>query len=250
MKAKIATVITVISLFSATAFSQTSNEFKTKIVINAIASEDISKEAPLFILYPEGESLKILEESGAIPQLEKSLTKLGYSLVSRESDAAVYVRVDYKEAEPYSTSIEYENRPTLDYSNSASTTNYAAMLGGGRYQKLANPAKHREANNAEAILGPNGEIITLADQEDRATKIIRSDKQSLEATIYPIYFEVSAWTFDQDDTQSNPQQLWAVQASYNNLRDEETQPQLKDLSKSASRFFGKNLKKEKLVARK
>ncbi len=250
MIAKTATFLAALTFLCATAFSQVSNQFRTKIVINAIASENASTNAPAFVLYPEGESLKTLEESGAIPQLEKSLTRLGYSLVSNENDAAVYIRIDYTEAEPYSTDIEYENRPTLDYSNSASTANYAAMLGGGRYQTLANPSKHREQNNAEAILGPNGEIITLADQEDRATKVIKSDKQNIEATIYPIYFEVSAWAFDQDDNQAPPEQLWAVQASYNNLRDEETQPQLRDLSKSASRFFGKNLKKEKLVVRK
>lgn len=250
MKKNIPLIAASLCLVPLLAAAPVSKKFKTKIVVEAIAADDYTKNAPAFVIYPEGENRTLIEESGAIPKLERSLDKLGYSLVKNESDAAVFIRVAFEELEPYATDIEYRNRPRIDYSNSPSTANYAAMMQGGRYNKLANPRQNRDQNNAESILGPNGEIINLADQKDRETKIIQSEEKTLEATIYPIAFEVSAWMFDQDKKEAPPQQLWAVRASYNNLRDEETQPQLLDLSKTASRFLGKNLKKEKLVSRK
>lgn len=250
MKTTVTLISAALFLLAATATAQVANKFKTKIVVEAVAAENYPKSAPAFVIYPEGENLEILRQSEAIPPLEKALEKLGYSLVKEESQAAVFIRVAYSELEPYATDIQYRNRPTLDYSNSPSTANYAAMIGGGRYKQLANPTRNREQNNVEAILGPNGEPMNLADQEDRQTKIIKSKEETLSATIYPISLEVSAWKIDQDQLELSPEQLWAVRASYNNLRDEETQPQLFDLGKTVNRFLGKNLKKEKLVSRK
>ncbi|MDQ8186060.1 hypothetical protein [Pelagicoccus sp. SDUM812002] len=249
MKTKLVLLAAIATLSAGHAAAQVSKKFQTKIVIEAIAADGYVEDAPAFLLYPEGETLSVLKESGAIPKLESSIKKLGYSIVTQESEAAVFIRVAFNEFEPYATDIEYQNRPRLDYSNSPSTANYAAMMQGGRYNKLANPRQNRDQNNAESLLGPNGEIINLADQKDRETKIIPSEEETIEATIYPIALEVSAWMLDQDRKEAPPEQLWAVRASYNNLRDEETQPQLLDLSKSASRFLGKNLKKQKLVSR-
>ncbi|MBD5781851.1 hypothetical protein IEN85_20285 [Pelagicoccus sp. NFK12] len=240
----------ILCLAATLAAAPVSKRFQTKIVVNAIAADRYVTNAPAIVIYPEGEGLETLRESGAIEKLERSLKKMGYSLVEKESEAAVYIRVAFEEFEPYATDIEYRNRPQIDYSNSPSATNYAAIINGGRYKKLANPRQNREQNNAESILGPTGEIINLGEQKDRETQIIQAEEKTLAATIYPISLEVSAWVFDQDKRDAPPSQLWAVLAFYNNLRDEETQPQLLDLSETASRFLGKNLKKEKLVSRK
>lgn len=220
-------------------------QVRTKFAVQAMSEDSIEKGAPAFILYPEGESEETLKESGADQNIEKAVEKLGYTIVSKESEAAVFVRVQYTTHEPSEVEVDLKTRPKLDYSNSASTRNYAATMKGGRYTSLANPSKNRATNNATSILGPDGKIIDLGEQENYETKIIEGEEAVLEATIYPLTFQVSAWEF----TSETPKQLWAVQVNYNNLRDEEMQPQLRDISKAAAKFFGKNLRKEKYVSR-
>ncbi|MDQ8202264.1 hypothetical protein [Pelagicoccus sp. SDUM812003] len=221
---------------------------ETKVIVQSIAASSFAKDAPCYMVYPEGRALEILQESGAIDQLESSLRELGYTIVQRESEAAVYVRVRFSEFEPYATELDLNVRPRIDYSNASSTRNHAAMMKGGRYQELANPGRNRDRNMVGAILGPEGEIIDPSRMEPTEPKVIETEVEPFSATVYPITFEVSAWSLDGDS--ENPlRQDWAVLATYNNLRDEETQSQLRDLSEIATRFLGKNLKKEKLIHR-
>ncbi len=227
----------------------TPTTIKTKIVIESVAQEDFVDDAPCFIVYPEGEAYETLRDSGAIEKIEKSISKLGYTIVEKDSEAVVYIRVGYTQHEPYSKEIEVKQRGKIDYSNSASTTNYAATLGNGRYKQLANPTSQENTTDPATILGPNGEVIKVAEQDEKGTNVMQGSTTIMQTTIYPITFQVSAWTFSKDENGVHPQQLWGVLASYNNLRDEEAHPQLLDMSKAASRYFGKHLKKEKRVER-
>ncbi|EDY81442.1 hypothetical protein VDG1235_1060 [Verrucomicrobiia bacterium DG1235] len=246
MKKQLITLIAGLVIATASAAP---NNLKTKIVIQAVAQDAFIDDAPAFILYPEGDALKDFEESGAIKQLEKSIKRMGYTLVSKDTEAVVFIRVDFAQHEPFATEFEIKGRPKIDYSNAASTKNYAAMMKGGRYQQLADPQIARNMNDPASILGPTGEIIVLSEQEPNAPKVIDAESQKLQTMIHPITLQISAWSFEKETASNDPEQLWAVLATYNNLRDEEAQPQLRDLCKAASRFFGKNLKNEKLVAR-
>ncbi|MBC2606798.1 hypothetical protein [Pelagicoccus albus] len=222
------------------------DEIKTKFVINAVSEKSIEKGAPAFLIYADAESQQILEESGAAQTIVEGLEKMGYLVVEKERDAAVFVKMDFLKEPSYAIELDLKTRPTIDYSNSASTRNYAATIGGGRYSQLGNPSRSRAQNDVTTILGPNGEPITLSEREDYAAKINEGEDQKVVTRIYPLTFQVSVWSFQN----SEPQQLWAVQTSYNNLADEELHPQLEDMSQAATRFFGKNLKKEKYVSRK
>lgn len=250
MKKRTATLSLALIFISGAAMSAPlPDEFKTKIAIKAATMEAYESDAPAYIVYPDGEALEVLKESGAISKLEQSLEAMGYTLVDDTKDAAVYIRVGFTEYEPFTTEVGFKSRPTLDYSNSAASVNYASVLFGGRYDMLANTQKNRASNDATAILGPSGEIIVLGDQEERAPKLNESGKQIIEATVYPISLEVSAWRVEIEGGSKVPHPLWATVATYHNLRDEEAPPQLYDLSQVSTQYLGKNLKKEKFVSR-
>ncbi|MDQ8183351.1 hypothetical protein [Pelagicoccus sp. SDUM812005] len=235
--------------FAASVLNAAPSTLATKIVIESVAAKDFPSDAPCFIVYPEGEAFQVLKDSGATANIEKAISKMGYTIVEKDSDAIVYIRVGFTQHEPYSREIEIKQREQIDYSNSASATNYAATLNNGRYTQLANPTSQENATDPSSILGPNGEVIQMNEQKEKGTVITEGERQKLETTIYPMSFQVSAWTFSKDETGVHPHQLWGVLASYNNLRDEEPHPQLLDISKAAARYFGKQLKKEKRVVR-
>lgn len=222
---------------------------KTKIVIESVAQEDIVDDAPCFIVYPDGKAYETLKDSGAIEKIEKSISKLGYTIVEKDSDAVVYIRVGFTQHESYSKEFELKHRDQIDYSNSVASSNMAATHFNGRYKSLANPTSPSNTSDPGTILGPTGEVIHLGSQSEKGVSITEGGKQKMITTIYPITFQVSAWIFSKDEKGVHPQQLWGVLASYNNLRDEEAHPQLLDMSKAASRYFGKQLKKEKRVER-
>lgn len=239
-----------VALFSFSSSEAATKYPETKIIIQAMASEDYPADAPCFIVYPSNESREMLKALGTAQDLEQSLEKLGYQIVKNESEAAVFIRVYYERFEPYDAMVQLNKRPTIDYSNASSTRNYAAMMKGGRYQKLANPTLARDRNEVGALLGPSGEVIMLSEQEPNAPKVIKKDPELIKTTVYPIVFEISAWQFPQDDDDPQPQQIWATLATYNNLKEEEIEPQLQDLYEATSRFYGKALSGEKLVRRK
>lgn len=220
-------------------------ELKTKIELSATAEKQIHDDAPCYLVYPEGDALDAIRESGANETIEKAIRKMGYSIVASEQEAVVFIKVAFARFEPFQAEVEVKGRNRIDYSNAASTRNHAAMMKGGRYQQLADPQQHRDRNNVESILGPSGEVIQLADQEAPAPKVVEGETVKAQATFYPIALEVSAWKFDSE----KPVQLWSAVASYNNTVNEETEPQLLDLCKAASRYFGKNLKSSKFVTR-
>lgn len=230
--------------------SHAEKRVKTKVVVQSVSEKNIQRDAPCFIVYPEGVELEILEASGADDLLKHSLEEMGYTITTDDRSAVVFVRVDFTQHESFETEISFKERPHIDYTNSASSKNYAAMVGGGRYKKLLSPDLQKGPGDPSSILGPEGEIIDLAEQGKTGAEFKEGRKGTLSATVRPITFQVSAWSFHQVAANQNPKQLWAVQTTYNNLYDEGTEPQLKDLCKIASRFFGKNLRKEKLVARK
>lgn len=223
---------------------------ETKIIVQSIAAEVYPDDAPCFIVYPDALSAEILQESGAAKLVAKSLEKLGYSIVEKESEAVVFVRIYFEKFEPYDTIIELKQRPSIDYSNASSTRNYAAIVQGGRYQQLANPTLARDRNDVGAVLGPSGEVIMLSEQDPVAAKVVEKDPEAMKTTVHPIVFEVSAWQFPKDAEDSEPQQIWATLATYNNLQDEETEAQLRDMCKATTRYFGKSINGEKLVKRK
>lgn len=225
------------------------NPPKTKIVIQSIAADSFPSDAPCFLVFSDETPSQLLRDSGIVEEINATLQKMGYSIVANQNDAAVFVRIHFQQHEPYATVIDVKSRPRIDYSNAGSTRNYAAMMKGGRYQQLANPTRARNRNEEGALLGPSGEVIMLSELEANEPKVIEDDPEAMQVTVHPLSFEISAWSFSQDSANPAPKQLWATLASYNNLLDEELQPQLKDLSKAATRFLGKNLKNEKLVSR-
>ncbi|MBK1878320.1 hypothetical protein [Pelagicoccus mobilis] len=243
-------ILATIILFFGNIALQAQPVAKTKVVVQSVSQKQIQTDAPCYIVFPEGADLETIEDSQIPQNIEATLRKMGYPIVADESAAVIFVNVKFETHEAFETEIKIKERGQIDYSNSASTKNYAAILGGGRYNQVAQAQNSSQNSDLPSILGPDGKIIDLAEQGTDGAEFKEGRDGTLIATIRPITFQVSAWSFDKVKEGQKPEQLWAVRTTYNNLREEDTVTQLEDLYKIASKYFGKNLKKEKLVTRK
>ena len=223
---------------------------QTKIAIESGTNGKFVHDAPCFMVYPEGKGYLALSESGIKDRIEKALTSKGFQIVAKPDDAAVFIKVDFAQLEPFEAEVTFKGRDRWDYSNSSSTRNYAATMFGGRYAELGNPERNRATNNVSAMLGPSGEVIDPSQQKSYEAEAVEGEAHQTTTLIYPTVFQISGWRFDEGDETMTPQSLWKVTSSIENIHDEELQPLLDDLSNAAIKYIGKPLKKAKLIIRK
>ena len=249
-KASLATAA-LCGLLLAFATPSIAQTIKTKISLeSAAAPGKIQHDAPCFIVYPEGEDLLLLVRSGLKTQIEQSLSQKGYQIVANPDDAAIFVKVVFAALPPFEANVTVKGRDTWDYSNAASTRNYAAIMMGGRYSELADPERNRDTQNVSAMLGPSGEVIDPTDQKNIEATVAPGKTKQATLVIHPLAFQISGWQFDEAKPDADPTNLWQVTASLESPAGESIESRLADLADAAIKQIGKPLKKTKFLPRK
>lgn len=224
--------------------------YKSKVAVESTVAKKTKHDAPCFIVYPEGEAYLTLIRSGVKMEIEEALSTKGYQIMAKADDAAIFIKIEYAALPTFEAKVKLKGRDQWDYTNAASTRNYATLIQGGRYSELANPDRNRETGTPNFIIGPSGEIIDTADQKSIEATIKEGEVQTKTLVIHPVAFRISGWRFDDDKPNADPQNIWQVTTSIENIVEEPIEPQLSDLADAAIAHIGKPLKKPKLVTRK
>ncbi|EDY83601.1 hypothetical protein VDG1235_3228 [Verrucomicrobiia bacterium DG1235] len=224
-----------------------SDSVETKISVTAQSLKRLNFDKPCYLHFPEGDAIDRANLAGSAERIKRALEEKGYFIVDDLKEAKVIVKVDYLRVEPIDALVHYKARPRIDYSNASSTRNYAATTAGGRYEMLARPTYNRLRNAPESILGPNGEIIELWNQKPYAPEVIGGELKKARVSIHPLFLQIAAYHFDEMQLDLPPVELWRVNASHFNLRDEDTEAQLERLANVSVKHIGKSLAKAKHV---
>lgn len=241
-------------LLLASSFSLLSVEaketIKTKIVVDAGSSTNVDRGTSCYLVFPEGQPLETLKSAGVDRIVQAALDKKGYLIVANPDEANLFVKVDYAAGEPFPAEVTFQQQDSFDYSNAASTRNYAATMLGGRYHMLANPQRNRDIGSTGFVLGPNGEVIDVGTQKEIGAEVVEGEKEERTVTVYPFVFEISAWKFDEAQPHADPTRVWHATAVYQNVQDEPAEEVLDEMAIAAAKQVGKSLKKPKLTNRK